>query len=861
MGCSVAIYRKLGTSLAGLSLLSISYAATLDAALADCVKTADAVVCTGTDTDGFTSTTTGLNLTVEQGATVEGALFLNNNPDLIRVDGTINVANASFANGSIAVGIALNGNDGATRIENTGSISGTFTAIRQDGTSATTIVNSGSISSSLFIIPVYSGSSEILRIENSGEIFNSVATAATSHLGLAANTRLEVVNTGRITANSNSAFVGVVNAGNLATADVINAGVIETLGPNGAAIKFSGQDDRLELQAGSQITGAVLAGGGADTLMFGGDNGTFTFDIGLVDGDGTPVAGEQYQGFEIFGKEDAGSLVLTGTNDEISLFTVSGGELLLNAQMVNTDFTVSNASIAGTGELNILTLNSGGVVRPGDGLGTLNVSSATFENGSVYDAEIETDGTSDLLHASGLVTLNGGSVRPVEVSAAGKYARQQTYTILTADGGVTGTYDGVIDAKPLLKYELSYDAQNVFLTRTLLDFRRFANSFNTYESARGLLKYNFDVDPDVLSSLIDIPVTELPMALNMMTGEIHAEVAASGANFAAGFSAQLQTLAKGDADRAGITMAQINPSRFGANLNEAPDNGLSVWFTGIGAYDEVDGDGNAAGYELATGGIAGGLETQIETMTLGPVTLGLGGGYSGAHLNSNLVYQDATIQTGHLGVYGAFGAGRFQPGFAASGAASYAHHNVETSRNIRFGTINRLAEADYDGFTLSSDLDVRYNFILDDQLSGTTALSPFIGVRSTLTNMAAFEETGAGNLNLYGEANDYVNATAAFGLTAAGDYTIGNNITWQPSASLAYERILGSNGADAQLSFLGSPTQFLVKGTRETRDRLQFGLGSDLILNESVTLSLSANGVHSADRRAIAGRAGLKINF
>ena len=90
---------------------------------------------------------------------------------------------------------------------------------------------------------------------------------------------------------SDPGFGVVVALGNTAS-DIVNSGTIRSNGGSNVAIEFQqfstlAIDDRLELQSGSVIIGEVRGGPGTDTLAFGGDTGTLTFDISTVDGDNT----------------------------------------------------------------------------------------------------------------------------------------------------------------------------------------------------------------------------------------------------------------------------------------------------------------------------------------------------------------------------------------------------------------------------------------------------------------------------------------------------------------------------------------------------------------------------------------------
>ena len=90
-------------------------------------------------------------------------------------------------------------------------------------------------------------------------------------------------------------------------------------------------------------------------------------------------------------------------------------------------------------------------------------------------------GTSDLINvtgAPGTATIQAGTSVSV-FAAAGAYTTGTRYTILTAPGGVTGTYTTLVDNAAFLDFALAYDANNVWPTR-----RRNANACATPWTAR-----------------------------------------------------------------------------------------------------------------------------------------------------------------------------------------------------------------------------------------------------------------------------------------------------------------------------------------------------------------------------------------
>jgi len=110
----------------------------------------------------------------------------------------------------------------------------------------------------------------------------------------------------------------VINSGNI-TGGLSGDGVTRA-----NAITFTGGTNILELQAGSAITGNVIAFSTADTLRLGG-TANASFDVSQIG------ASAQYQGFGNFQKTGTSTWTLTGTTTAVTPWTINQGTLTVSA--------------------------------------------------------------------------------------------------------------------------------------------------------------------------------------------------------------------------------------------------------------------------------------------------------------------------------------------------------------------------------------------------------------------------------------------------------------------------------------------------------------------------------------------------
>ncbi|EJN01228.1 autotransporter outer membrane beta-barrel domain-containing protein, partial [Phyllobacterium sp. YR531] len=148
--------------------------------------------------------------------------------------------------------------------------------------------------------------------------------------------------------------------------------------------------------------------------------------------------------------------------------SVIGGFAAINGASGATSVS-EGGTVFGTGTLESLVAKSGGIVSPGNSVGTLNVSKdATFEKGSVFNVEIKPDFLSaDQLAIAGEAMLLGGIVNvrlendtALLTEDVTKSLFLKSFDIVTASKGVTGQFDGVWPRYNYITANLDYADRN-----------------------------------------------------------------------------------------------------------------------------------------------------------------------------------------------------------------------------------------------------------------------------------------------------------------------------------------------------------------------------------------------------------------
>jgi len=172
---------------------------------------------------------------------------------------------------------------------------------------------------------------------------------------------------------------------------------------------------------------------GASTLTFG--NGTTVSDLftfpGRIVGAGGGII-----------KTGFGTAVLTGTNSQVSSTTIAQGILAINGILISPVDVLNGAALIGNGTINgAVTIENGGILKPGDLVGTLSMSSLTLSPSSITVIALKGQ-TSSSSSAASLVDVQGaahldGSLKIF--AANGYYPNNMSYTILEGQP-VTGTF-------------------------------------------------------------------------------------------------------------------------------------------------------------------------------------------------------------------------------------------------------------------------------------------------------------------------------------------------------------------------------------------------------------------------------------
>ncbi len=567
---------------------------------------------------------------------------------------------------------------------------------------------------------------------------------------------------------------------------------------------------------GTTITaGTLQVGNGGTTGSISGDvmnNAVLTFNRsdnisygGIISGTG------------LLNKEGAGVLALTGDSSGFGghMF-VNDGTFAISGTLGGTLDVLARGRLQSTGTTG--TTITAGTIAPGNSIGTLTVNGDyTQLPGSTYEVEVEPGGRSDQIIVKGLADIKGGTVSVIH--ASGYYAPGSRYTILTADGGLTGRFDTLAQNLPLINLGLVYDPTHVYLD--VLRFCAMAGTRNQCTAGNGA--ESLGPGNPIYSAIVGLPDQDsVRRAFNNLSGEGHASERAAIIEDSR-FVREAVSDRVRQAFSADAALAQEMP---GQTLQRNPTTGRAFWSRAFGSFGHRNGDGNASRIGRNIGGVFIGGDMLIADKFL----IGLAGGYSNASYNVNQLLTSSSDNY-HISVYGGT---QWGPLGLRLGSA-YAWHDLETNRNIAFAGFSDHAKANYTAHTAQVFGEVGYSLPFT-----IISLEPFGRIAYVNLDANSFQERG-GPAALRSKKDNQGTAYTTVGLNAAKVFSSSGRMTTTLRGSLGWRHAFGEMTPISSFALPGG-SSFTTAGVPIAGNAVVMVAGMDVSIVKAATFGIYYNG-------------------
>lgn len=597
--------------------------------------------------------------------------------------------------------------------------------------------------------------------------------------------------------------------------------------------------------------GAVQVGNGGTQGSVTGNinnNGTLTFNRSDNIAFGSNISG----GGSLI-KDGSGMLELNGNNSSTGHTYINKGALKINGTLNHAlVYVESGGQLQGIGEVGSVTVNKGGIIAPGNSIGTLRITqNLTFRPESIYQVEVDATGRADKLDVAGHIDLQGGLV---DVQAeAGDYKSNTSLPIIQAQKGVSGQFASVTSNLAFLTPSLTYETNqvNLNLVRNDVSPQALVETANEKVLATQLLnEAPITIPPSTLPVVITpsptvtpvpvpsatllaatpsvgapetVPLTwaeketntliglsrdEFKHVMQSMTGELHASLK----------NALLQ-------DSGYVRNATLN------RLYQTEQNprALGAWgyaFNSSGAQNRQD---DAAKLNRSTHGVIWGLDQQDEDSGL---RAGIAASYQSSSASLSMQSASADVETYSLAAY----AGKQLDSVTVRLGAAYAWHEIDSKRDIGHKNGTTRLKGSYDGSTrqVFAELSKAINF-------NTLTLEPFVGLNYTHLETEAFTEKQ--NLFALSGKKSRMDVTSArLGARVNATHPLARGMTLRLSGSTGLQHTFSEPSTETRLKLRSQGDFVSISGLPVQKDMAQLALNASLDLTPSFSIGLGYTG-------------------
>jgi autotransporter-associated beta strand protein len=500
---------------------------------------------------------------------------------------------------------------------------------------------------------------------------------------------------------------------------------------------------------------------------------------------------------------------------------------IVNGQFTAPSFTVMSGSMVGGTGLIAGNLVNNGLVSPGNSPGTLSIGGNFTQTGSgSFLLEAGSLSVFDRLNVTGAAAL-AGNLTATGI-AGHTLSVGDRYQFLTADGGISGTFDTITMPAGLRGSFLISGVNNSLGTLLIAPstYTSMATTPNQFNVAQALDSFiGAGGDRGTVSAALDtLTAAQYPAAFEQTLPNAYASLPNMAFNTANALnSGMFQRLWVIRVNGKGFSASGMNVAPMQAEMGGTDDMGAfainpskdTKWGTFVDG-NGIFANGGDVSYLQNYRSQSGGVSTGASYKWNDNLATGVYVGYQGlqAEYDNGRTIDNAV----RFGVFGTYDIDDFYFNALVGGA----YHGYTVNRNINFGGLNRTATGRPGAGEFDLALGTGYDFQAGDFTWG-----PFTTMQYTYIGVQGFTETGAGALNLDVDPYNSSSLLYTLGAQAAYNWKLSKDVIVTPTifAGWQHEFLQDSYQINSSFNTGGPAAPFNYNTGTPARDNFYGGVG------------------------------------
>jgi outer membrane autotransporter protein len=271
-------------------------------------------------------------------------------------------------------------------------------------------------------------------------------------------------------------------------------------------------------------------------------------------------------------------------------------------------------------------------------------------------------------------------------------------------------------------------------------------------------------------------------------------------------------------------------------------------FGGVGDHDDVYHE--RTGFDYSTVGFALGAEYAITP----ELRLGLHTGYIYSDLDfDDVSHSDGEIESVYVGLHSSL----YIQQFFLHALMGYSHSFFEHNRRIRFASIDRTANADFDGDSFYASLNTGYEFRVSNFRFG-----PIFSLDYIYQDIGRVKEKGADSLDLTISSRDTHSFKTTLGGRVAYNLKLGSGFVLVPELQAAWVHEYLDDDDHLNTTLRGNPTNpFKVPVPGGASDSFLGGVVLTTLIQDFMSVSLEYNIEAQEDFTSHMGKLNIQLDF